>query len=111
MKTKTLVILLIVNAGLTGMLFASTNPDNIPVSLLVIPILALFFSGVLVTALVLRIFRVYRDNRRKEQVLSILGGLGVVFWVIVQSSGGITLGDAILLTLMMIIALFYIAKY
>jgi hypothetical protein len=53
----------------------------------------------------------FSDKAQKQHMIAIFGGLIVVFWVIVQSAGGATLGDVILLGIISAIVLFYITKY
>lgn len=110
-KTKPLLIALTVALSVLSVLFTTTNPDNIPFGLLVVPIVLLFFVGFCGFALLLKTFRVYQSNERKQQVLATFGGISIVFWIILQSSGGVTFGDIVLLCLIALLALFYISKY
>ncbi len=111
MRIRTIVLLLLLSLSLLTGLFFSTNPESIAVGFLVLPIVLLFLCGYFSSLLFMRVMRMFSDKAQKQHMIAIFGGLIVVFWVIVQSAGGATLGDVILLGIISAIVLFYITKY
>ena len=111
MRTRTLLLLLICTAVTLGLLFTNTNPESLPIGFFVLPIVLLFLLGFLITAVFLRIMRVFESNERKRHIVAIMGGLLGVFWVIMQSAGGVTPGDMVLIAVITVLSLFYITKY
>lgn len=111
MSIKNKILILLASLIGLGVLFTNTNPDSLPIGFLVLPIVLLFLVGYLLTSLLLSFLRVYKNSSRKQHVVSVIGGLIGVFWVIMQSAGGITFGDILLLCIILILALFYVSKY
>lgn len=111
MSIRNKILLLLLSVVGLGLMFTYTNPESLPIGFLVIPIVLLFLVGYLLTSLLLEFLRVYKNSNRKQHVVSVIGGLIGVFWVIMQSAGGITFGDILLLSVILVLALFYISKY
>lgn len=111
MSIKNKILVLIASVVGLGVLFTNTNPDSLAIGFLVVPIVLLFLVGYLLTSLLLSFLRVYKSSNRKQHIVSVIGGLIAVFWVIMQSAGGITFGDILLISVILVLALFYVAKY
>jgi uncharacterized membrane protein len=105
-----LFAILIVLLGLLTVFFGFTDPDNLPIGLLLVPILMFFAIFSLTTYILTSIF-MSRMSKYKKRNLSILIGVLSVMFLLFYSSGGIVAGDVILITLIFLIGLLYIQRY
>lgn len=108
---KKLIILLIIAVLSSLGFFGLTNPEELPVGLLMVPIILVFIilaSGSLVLMEALSLLK-GQDMRRKT--LAILFGFMGSFFLSFQSTGGVVLGDVLLLVFILAITYIYILKY
>jgi hypothetical protein len=109
MRKRLLIGLSIGIAGIA--FFAFTNPATLPVGLLMVPILLAFGITTSIIYLLMHWFQIFQGNQHKQRGVSVLCGVVAAFYLVFQSTGGIVLGDAILLGLIFVIAYIYISKY
>lgn len=105
-----LLVQLCITLVAAGLFFIFTDPGNLPVGLLMIPIILIFVVGYLLTRLVLRFATKALLSDRKQRTYAILTGLVAGLIMLFQSTGGIIWADVILMSLIVAIAYFYVDK-
>jgi uncharacterized membrane protein len=90
---------------------ASTNPNQLRVGLLVVPVMLMFLAVFVILHMVLSRLKFMARNPRKERVSAMAGASLATILLILQSAGGITTIDLVLLVLLVAIASLYISKY
>lgn len=109
MIKKQIIALLILSVGLL-LFFGITDPEKIPIGLLIVPILIFFIIFLLISQILLKVFKPNIDKDRRNK-LSVLIGVILSLLLLFYSAGGIVAGDLILIVLIFIIGLLYINKY
>ena len=89
----------------------NTNPDNLPVGILVVPILLVFFAGFLGTLLLCDLFRIFPQHTKKRRSLAATIATMLAIGVVVGSSGAIVLSDFVLIVLIIVVAILYISNF
>lgn len=107
MMKKYLLILALIS--LLVVFFGFTNPNSMPVGLIVLPVIVIFIIFSLVFYVALSGFMLKTDKTRLKYISTFLGlfiSIGVLFY----STGGVNVWDALLLGLIFIIGTIYISK-
>ena len=93
-----------------GLFLVLTNPNKVPVSALAVPILLIFFISFSASQMVMGRIR-KRTNYRKKRTISLVFATLVTIVMTLQTSGGLSVADLIILVLIVVIAAIYIDKY
>lgn len=109
MIKKHVSLALLLLGGLV-LFFGVTDPENVPVGFLIVPILIFFIVFLLTSSVFIKIFRP-NISKNRQRNLSVLVGLVLSLLLLFYSAGGIVLGDLILIVLIFFIGLLYINKY
>lgn len=96
-------------ASLLFCFFGFTNPNEMPVGLIIIPVILIFIIFSLIFYIALIGFFTKTDKPRLKYV-SIFLGLFISIGILFYSTGGINLWDGLLLGLIFIIGTIYISK-
>jgi len=89
----------------------NTNPANLPVGVLVVPILLVFFAGFLGTLLLCDLFRIFPGHKRKRRSLAATVATMLAIGIVLGSSGAIVLSDFVLILLIIVVAVLYISNF
>lgn len=103
--------LLIICLASLAVFLTMTNPNQVTVGFLVVPVVLMFLAVFLIMQIFLPWLGFMKGNRRKERVSAMAGASLVTVLLILQSTGGISGIDVILLALLIVIASLYISKY
>jgi len=103
-----LVLLLTVFFGVV--FFGATDPKDLPVGLLMVPVLLVFTAGFLFASIFMRLF-FFSKPSTKHRSVAVVFAVGLTLILLFQSSGGIVWGDILLLGLLMLISYIYINKF
>ncbi len=101
-----LIVLILSGVGF----FSLTDPEKLPIFVLILPVILLFAIFSLATYLLLALLRLKISSRKKKS-LSVLVGLLTAISLLFNSSGGMALGDFILILLILVIGILYINKF
>lgn len=96
---------------LAVLFFGLTNPENMPIAFLMVPILLVFIIASSGVYLMLSTVKVIIRSPRHRKIVSILSGVIAAFMVIFQSTGGIVAGDLVLMTIIVFVVYLYMTKY
>lgn len=105
-----IIILMSCIAGL-ALFLLFTNPEQVSIGLLVVPVLLFFFimfSALQATMLGLKTLAA---KPRKRRTVALVGASLVTVVMILQSSGGISGVDTILMALIVLVSVVYINKF
>jgi hypothetical protein len=104
-------ILLLIISGISLVIFIGlTNPNNLGVGFLFLPILLLFvFFSSLINLLIA--FLSKKTEKQKRLSASLFMGLILAMSFLFYSSSGVVAGDLIILALVFVIGVIYINKY
>lgn len=94
-----------------GLFLALTNPAQTSVGLLVIPVILLFLIVYCGLSLALVRLKIMANKPRKQRTVALVSASFLTIIMILQSTGGISGADVILLGLIIIMASIYISKY
>lgn len=109
-SSKKLIFILLGLALASGLFFSITSPDNLPVALLMIPVILVFFIGVVTSLLFMKLTGT-GGGAQRQKALGALGGSVAAFCLVFQSTGGIVAGDIVLMSLIIVISYVYISRY
>ncbi len=102
------LVLCVVALGLFLML---TNPSDISVGWLVIPVILLFFISFCAAQLILTALKLIRGKPRKRRIVALVSASLLTIIMILQSTGGIAGVDMLLLGLIIVVSAIYISKF
>lgn len=105
-----LLIQLVAVLVICGLFFGLTDPGRLPVGFLMVPIILIFVLFYLIARVTLRFATSGIISGRNQKTYAVLSGLVAAMIMLFQSTGGIVWADIILMTLLIIIAYFYINK-
>lgn len=88
-----------------------TNPQDVSIGILFIPVVLLFLITFCAAQILLSLLRISKTNPRKRRTTALLSGALVTLVMILQSTGGISLADLILLALIIGVATVYVEKF
>lgn len=88
-----------------------TNPANVSVGWLVIPVVLLFFIAFCGAQLALTAVKSIPGQPRKRRMVALVSASLLTIIMILQSTGGIAGVDLILLGLIIVVAAIYISKF
>lgn len=91
--------------------FGFTNPENVPIVVLMIPVLLVFTVATTAALIVMKLLSLYDRRPERRKMLAVLFGVVGAFFLVFQSTGGVVLGDLILMGLIVVISYIYISKY
>jgi hypothetical protein len=94
-----------------GLFLVLTNPDQVSISLLVVPILLFFFIAFSSAQIILNGFRLLPTKPRRRRAVALIGASFATLVLILQSTGGVSLPDVLLLTLIIGFVSVYINKF
>lgn len=94
------------------LLFLSlTNPQTVPVGLLIVPAVLLFLIAFCVSYLVLEGLRLLGKKPRKRRIVALVSATFITVVTILASTGGVSATDVILLALILTVVTIYIDKF
>jgi hypothetical protein len=108
---KKLIILSVLFVLFGALFFGFTNPDNVPVAVLMVPIVLAFLVTTMLSLVVMRLTNFSQGRQQRQKAFAVLTGTLVAFFLVFQSTGGVVLGDVILLSLILVVAYVYISRY
>lgn len=88
-----------------------TNPDTVPVGVLVVPAVLLFLIAFCVSQLMLSLLRLLNKKPRKQRIVALISATFITVVTILASTGGISGADMILLALILSVVTVYIDKF
>lgn len=88
-----------------------TNPHNVSVGILVIPVILLFFISFCAAHIIINFIGLSKSNPRKRRIVALLAASLVTIIMILQSTGGISGADVILLALIIVVSAIYVEKF
>jgi hypothetical protein len=94
-----------------GLFLTMTNPDNVSIGLLVIPVVLLFFIAFCASQLFLYGFKLLEGKTRKRRVVALISSSFITVTMILQSTGGVSAADVLLLGLIISVLVVYIDKF
>lgn len=109
-KHPYLATLVVCAAGLLAFL-AATNPYEVSVGLMVVPAVLLFLMVFSTAHIGINLFNLMKRQPGKRRATALVVAALVTFVMILQSTGGISLADIILLALIIVLSAIYIDKF
>jgi hypothetical protein len=94
-----------------GLFLVSTNPGEVKIGLLVIPVILLFFIAFCVAQMIISVLRLMPTQPRKRRIVALVAASFISLIMILQSTGGISGVDVLLLGLILLISAIYIDKF
>ena len=94
-----------------GLFLVLTNPNEVSVGVLVVPVLLLFFIVFSLSHIVMEKLKLLRRNIRKRRIVAIITASLVTVIMILRSTGGLSVPDIILLCMIIVVSAVYIDKY
>ena len=94
-----------------GLFLILTNPDQVSVGVLVVPVLLLFFIVFSLSHIIMEKLKLLRRNLRKRRIVAIITASLATVVMILRSTGGLSVPDIILLCLIIVVSAVYIDKY
>lgn len=94
-----------------GLFLVLTNPDSVGIGLLIVPVLLFFFIAFCVAQIVFNGLRLLHTKPRKQRIVALLSASFVTLIVILQSTGGVSTPDVVLLCLIIGVVSLYIDKF
>ncbi len=88
-----------------------TNPARVSVGVLIVPIVLIFFIFFCITHLILEGMKVLPTQPRKRRAVGLIVSSLMTVLVILQSSGGMSVADLILLGLIILVLTVYVSKF
>lgn len=88
-----------------------TNPRDIQVTWLVVPVILLFFIAFCFSMLVMFMLRILTKQYRKQRIVGVVSAAFITVVTILASTGGISVPDIIILALILLIVTVYIDKF
>lgn len=88
-----------------------TNPQDVSVGMLVIPVILFFLIAFCASQILITLFKLFKKNLRKRRIVALMGAALVTVIMILQSTGGISGADIILLALIIVISVVYVEKF
>ena len=105
-------LFVMVVSGIFMLLFLSlTNPENVSIGLLIVPVVLLFLFGYGAAQALVGGLNLFDGQPRKRRTISLIGASFATVLMILQSTGGISGIDVILLGLIILIVTVYINKF
>lgn len=108
---KKLFLVLAVSLLFCGLFFGLTNPENVPIVVLMIPVILVFVVTTTAALIIMKLLSFYDRSPDRRKMLAVLSGVVAAFFLVFQSTGGVVLGDLILMGLIVVISYVYITKY
>ena len=96
---------------LLGLFFSLTNPRELAVGLLIIPVACLFVVGFIGALIALKAFRIAQNHHKRRRAIAVMCGALLAFILVLQSTGGIVVGDVLFMALMLLVTYIYITKF
>lgn len=110
MPYKKRIVIIILYIVLLTVFLLSTNPNTVALGLLAVPVVLIAAITYQVAQLGLQAFRILPRSATKRQVTSIVFSSFTTGVFILQSIGGLTFGDIILLSAFGCLSVFYLIK-
>lgn len=89
----------------------TTNPYEVGVGLMVVPAVLLFLMVFSVAHIGINLFNLMKKNPGKRRMTALVVAALATFIMILQSTGGISVADVILLALIIAVSAIYIDKF
>lgn len=110
MSYKKRIATIVLYVGLLTIFLLTTNPNTVPLGLLAVPVVLIAATTYQVAQLGLQVFRILSHSATKRQITSIVFSSFTTGVFILQSIGGLTFGDMILLSAFGCLSVFYLIK-
>lgn len=88
-----------------------TNPSNVRVELLVIPVILLFLIAFCASYLLLKNLKRWDKQPRKRRAVAVIAASLLTVVMILQSTGGMSGADLLLMGLIITVSAIYISKF
>lgn len=88
-----------------------TNPEHVPVGLLVVPVVLTFLIVFSSAHLLLRMLHKFDKQPGKRRVVALIAGSMIAILMILQSSGGLSSADLVIMGLILVITSLYVSRY
>ncbi len=110
MTYKKIIATVVLYGGLLTIFILTTNPNTVPLGLLAVPVVLIAAITYQLAQLGLQVFRILPRSATKRQITSIVFSSFTTGVFILQSIGGLTFGDIILLLAFGCLSVFYLIK-
>ncbi len=110
MSYKKRILAIILYVGLLAVFLINTNPNTVSLGLLAVPVVLLAIIAYQLTQLLLHIFRILPKSSSKRRIVSVVFSSFMMGVFVLQSIGGLTFGDIILLVAFGSLSVFYLIK-
>jgi len=94
-----------------GLFLVLTNPDKVSIGLLIVPVVLFFFIAFSIAQIILNGLKLLTVNPLRRRVVALSGASFATLVLILQSTGGVSVPDVLLLTLIIGIVSVYINKF
>ena len=94
-----------------ALFLALTNPQDVSIGMLVIPVILLFLIVFCLAHILIRFIGLSKSKPRKRRIVALLSASLVTVVMILQSTGGISGADLILLALIIVVSAIYVEKF
>jgi hypothetical protein len=108
---KKLLLAWLLSILLSSLFFVLTNPEQMPVGLLMIPVVLIFFVITLSVIIFFRLTGLFSNSKRRRHGVAVMIGTLSALFIVFQSTGGVVLSDLILMGMIFLVACLYISKY
>ena len=88
-----------------------TNPQEVSIGLLIVPVVLLFLIIFSIAQIVIKAFNLMKGNPGKKRITALISAGLITMVMILQSTGGISGADVILLALIIIVSAVYVEKF
>lgn len=97
-------------AGL-ALFLALTNPHEVSIGLLIVPVVLLFLIVFSLAQIIIKSLNLMKGNPGKKRITALISAGLITMIMILQSTGGISGADVILLALIIIVSAIYVEKF
>lgn len=108
---KKFLVAFIVSIIGAAVFFGMTKPDDLPVALLMVPVLFVFASVSTGSVLLMHVLRLAKSDPKRRRVIAVMCGVVASFLLVLQSTGGIVVGDVVLMIFILGLTYIYITKF
>lgn len=99
------------NAAALAIFLLATNPNKVSVGLLVVPAILFFFMAFCLVQLIISAIKLLPQKPRKRRIVALISATFVTVILILQSTGGVSTPDVVILALILSVVSLYIDKF
>lgn len=101
----------VISGAALALFLLLTNPANVSVGVLVVPVVLFFLMMFSLVHTLIYKLDMWRGNLAKKRMAALAGATFITVVAILQSSGGVSLADVILLSLIFLLTSLYISRF